>query len=279
MYYGDFTQPPVHETWDVEWGGLHGFADEWQDRSQQEVQTAVEIRAGTTLPELAAAADRVRTRCQTLHREFVTVVSPICDAPGFEREAGLLAAIDEIKWIVPPASFVQALAPSQFMSRDSRAISQGLQAPLHLNVEAAIVSNTTTLSTSEKFLQDSVRLGRQARTKLDTESRRPVASPALRSSALDAGLAGRLRLVSWLLFIVLGSAIIALVTYLLRVLDPSSLPAAVLISAGALAVLGLYAALIDRSHAKRALFVLLAAAGGIAALDQLLAHLESSPPP
>ena len=285
MYYGNWDEPPVHETWDIEWGGLNGYADEWHECSQREVQDAVEARAGTSLAVLAAAADRVRERCQDLHAELVTALSPICDLPGFGREAEMLAKIDGIMWIRSPSDFIRALSPKEYSSRDTRALRQGLQAPLHLNVETAIVSNTTTLKVCEDFLRDALRVARQARTKLAAELERPRGTPPQEILASDANhvatgeqdLARRLRAVTWVLFLVLALAVVAGMTYVVHRFNPSSLAEAALIAAGALLVLGLYAVLLDRNHAKRALVVAVTAATAIAALDQLLAHFHSSP--
>lgn len=124
MYYGDYEGPPVVESWDPEWGGIHSFSDHWRERSQADVQEAVERRADETLAELAATADHVRERCEALQREVLTVLSPICDLAGLEKEAELLSKLENIEWIFPPGNFIRALAPRGVMSRDSTALSQ-----------------------------------------------------------------------------------------------------------------------------------------------------------
>jgi hypothetical protein len=90
MYYGDFDEPPVAETWDAEWGGLHRFSPQWQERTLEEVQHRIETTAGTTLAATAAYADRVRRDCEPLWREVLEVMSPISDIAGFSKEAELL---------------------------------------------------------------------------------------------------------------------------------------------------------------------------------------------
>ncbi len=128
MYFRGYAEPSVGETWDTEWGGIHGIPASWQDRSQAEVQEAIERRARVTLAELAQVADDVRGRCEPLRREVLTILSPICDLAGLDKEAVLLSTIEQIKWITPPDEFVRALAPSHLMSRDSSAFNQGMQA-------------------------------------------------------------------------------------------------------------------------------------------------------
>src|SRR6266571_423633 len=166
MYYGNYHEPPVAESWNAEWGGIRGFSERWEERSLAEVQRAVEERAGVRLADTARYADRVREVCKPLQQELLIALSPACDLTGLTKEAELLANLEKIEWIVPPDKFVRALAPNQIWSRDTGALSQGMQAPLHLEVAAAIVTNTSTLTTSQKFLTDAIRLTRQVRTKL-----------------------------------------------------------------------------------------------------------------
>lgn len=272
MYYGDYEEPPVAESWDPEWGGIHGFSDRWSERSQAEVQRAVEQRSGTTLAELAATADRVREECQPLQQEVLTVLSPVCDLAGLQKESELLAKLENIEWIVPPANFIRALAPRQVMSRDSTALSQGLQPPLHLNVEAGIVSNTTTLAHTRDFLHDAIRLVRQVRTKLHATPPRERIAAAVGGEPVEDRLARELRRRSLALLVVLAIAVAAGVLAVLRSLVDDRLATAAIIVGAALVVSGLYAALVDRAHARWALAAAAAVGGAIAAVDQLLAH-------
>jgi hypothetical protein len=274
MYYGDYEEPSVAESWDPEWGGIHGFSERWRERAQAEVQQAIEHRAGTTLGELAAVADRVREACQPLQQEVLTVLSPVCDLAGLAKEGEQLAKLEDIEWIVPPAKFVRAIAPGQMMSRDTVAIGQGLQAPLHLNVEGAIVSNTSTLAKSRDFLTDATRLARQVRTKLQATPARERVEAAAAGEPSDERLARQLRQRSIALFILLAVVITAGVIILLRSLIDNRLATAVIIVAAALLVAGIYAFLVDRGHARRALAAAVGVGGAITLVDQLLSYFE-----
>ncbi len=270
MYYRGFREPPVAETWDTEWGGIHGVSDAWQDKSLAEIQEAIERLASTSLPDLAATADRVREASHPLQQELLTVLTPICDLAGFQREAEMLGEMESIDWITPPSDFVQAMAPAQIMSRDSGALHQGLQAPLHLNVEAAIVSNTSTLSRSRDFLDSAIRLSRQIRTKLAALSTgdadgRPV-------GLADPKTAKQLRRRSIALFIVLTLVTAGGVFVGLRQLGNRALVAGVLVG-GVVLIAGVYALLLNRGHAVRALVIAGGVVGAVAAVEQLLGAL------
>jgi hypothetical protein len=272
MYYRDFREPPVAETWDTEWGGIHGVSDAWKEKSLPEIQGAVEGLAATTLADLAATADRVRETCQPIQQELLTVLTPICDLAGFQREAEMLGEMESIDWIVSPSNLVQAMAPQHMMSRDSVALHQGLQAPLHLNVEAAVVSNTGTLATSRDFLDSATRLARQIRTKLAARSNDQVDGGVLQAVA-DPDTAKQLRRRSFALFVLLTLATAGGVFVGLRRVDNHVLIAAILV-AGVLFIAGVFALLINRGHAIRALAIAGGVVGAVAAVEQLLEVLS-----
>lgn len=274
MYFGDFEEPRVEESWDTEWGGVSGYSDRWGERAQTDVQSAIEQRAETTLADLAHTADRVREACQPLQREVLTILSPICDLAGLEKESDLLAKLEGIDWIVSPESFIHAIAPPRIMSRDSRAVSQGLQAPLHFNVEAAIVSSTSTLGRSRDFLDDAIRLVRQVQTKLRAARASKGVPQAAASEPPDARLARQLRRRSATLVVFMALAIAGGVVFILRTLINGRLVAAAIIVAAALLVAGFYALLVDRSHARTALMAAAGTAAAITSVEQLLEHFS-----
>jgi hypothetical protein len=273
MYYRDFREPPVAETWDTEWGGVNGVSDAWQDKSLPEIQSAIESLASTRLVGLAAAADRVRGACQPLQQELLTVLTPICDLADLQREAEMLGEMESIDWITPPSDFVQVMAPGHIASRDSVALHQGMQAPLHLNVEAAIVSNTSTLSRSRDFLDSAIRLARQIRTKLAVLSA-SQAEGSITGLAADPKTSRQLRRRSIALFIVLTLATAGGVFVGLRQLDNRALIAGMLVG-GVILITGIYALLLNRGHAIRALVIAGSVVGAVAAVEQLLGALFS----
>jgi hypothetical protein len=271
MYYGDYQEPSVQDTWNTEWGGLRGFSPRWQERSLSEVQGAIEEKAGVSLADVGRIADRVRERCQPQQQEVLTVLSPVCDLAGLGKEAELLGKLEKVDWIMAPENFVRALAPSALASRDSQAVMQRMQAPLHLEVEAAIVTNTSTLTTSRDFLADAIRLTRQVRTKLKAmpeRSKGELVSPG----HVNGRLEDRLRHRSRALFVLLALVLVAGELWLLRTVGNNRLVATATVIAGALAVGGAYAWLVNRAHARWALLAGAGVLGAIAALDQVLGH-------
>lgn len=270
MYYAGYSEPPVSETWNTEWGGIHGFSSNWQERTLSQVQAEVERRAGTTLSAVAEFANGAREACQPLEEELLTILSPICDLAGLEKERSLLDGIEKGEWIIFPSEFIEAIRPTQLWSRDSGALSQGMQAPLHLNVEAAIVSNTSTIAKARDFLTQAIRLARQVRTKLKA---RPRSGRQGRSDMVgNARLLRQFRNRSIALFILLSCVILVVLVSALVVLIENRLAAAGAILAAALVIAGIYGILLDRKHAGRALVVAAGLGGAIAALDQLLGH-------
>lgn len=275
MYFGDFEEPSARDTWDSEWGGLQQQAPGWRDRTQSEVQQAIEDRAGATLADLASQADAVRTACEPLQQELLTVLSPVCDLAGLARESEMLAEIEKTEWIVPAGNFVRALAPNGMMSRDSGAINQGMQAPLHLNVEAAIVQNMGTITASRDFLDNAIRLTRQVETKLRATppSPRTTGAPGKAAVPADDSIARQLRRRSLALFVVLALIAVAAAAAALIYFEIGRLIEAVVIVGVALAVGLLFALLVSRKHAWRVLGIAAAVGSAVAVADQLLASL------
>ena len=272
MYYANYQEPPVEASWDTEWGGVPGILTGWAERNLSEIQDEAERRAGITLAELAQIADRLRERCEPLQREALTILSPACDLAGLDKEAALLAKIEKIDWIISPSNFIDAIRPTQIQSRDSHAIHQGMQVPLHLNVEAAVVSNTSTVATCRELLNDALRLARQARTKVSA-AKRDAPRAGSGDPAADQ-LRRRVRRQSIALFALLAVAVVAGLVALLRAVALSTLAQAAVIVAGAIIIAGLYALLLDRTHAVRALVAASGGAGAIAAVDQLLGAVK-----
>jgi len=274
MYYGDYAEPPVDETWDSEWGALHHFSSLWQGRSSDEVQDEVQHRAGVTIAEVASIADRVRSECQPLQQKVLTILSPVCDLAGLERESELLAKLEKIDWIVSPDAFIRVLVPRQVMSRDTQALNQGVQPPLHLLVEAAIVSNTSTLGAASDFLTDAIRLARQTRTKLVTTGLRDAIVKSSPESGPLPRLERQLRRRSIALWVVLSVAIVVVGAYLWAVAD-GRLARALIIVGAFLLCAGAYAALINRTRAWRVVGIAVVVGTLVAVVDQLLGHFTS----
>jgi hypothetical protein len=271
MYYGDL--PPHRRPREAGTPTGAGSTESrtaggaWSVQDQQ----LVEGRAGLALRDLAAVADEVREECEPLQREALTVLSPASDLVGGDRERALLEKIDGLTWIVPPDKFVQAIAPRHMLTRDMQAMSQGLQAPSHLAVETAIASNTSTLATCRDFLLNALQAAKQMQAKLA----QPAPDARQESGSPDAALAGyrrRAKILGLVLFLVLVAALAVGTIFLLRlVLEHRLAAAAVIVLAAAIAA-GLYALLVDREHARRAVGVAVAVGGAIAVVDQLLGH-------
>jgi hypothetical protein len=84
----------------------------------------------------------------------------------------------------------------------------------------------------------------------------------------------QLRHLSVALFLLLSLAVVVGLVAVLRFVDLRTLLQAAVVVGGAALVAGLYALLVDRRHAIRALGVAAGAAGAIAAVDQLLAAVK-----
>lgn len=267
MYFGDFDEPDLGESFDGEWGQ---FGPGWRKRTVDDVQAEVERRAHATLDAFARSVNDLRQRAEPMRRRVVASLLPICDHLGLEREAAEVAALAEKRWTIPPGDFLQMLAPGQIMSRDSQAVHEGMGTPPHLSVETVIASGQATLAAIRAFLEEGPALADRVlnRAELHRDEVREVAPRELIES--QARLEQKLVIASRIAVGVVAAAVVAACVALLATGVVSGLAAAVLIVGGVLVVAGAWAWLVNRRHVAWVLGALGGVAGAIAAVDQIM---------
>jgi hypothetical protein len=285
MYFGDLERPPASRRWDPEWGAMEGMPEGWRERDPEEIQREIEARAGTSIAEIAPLSKAIAEELRPLFEDIVTGLSPICDLQGFERERGLLEALEkDLGWSESEQDFIRARLPSgQFSSRDSTAIHQGLLSPPHITYEAGVLAASVPLHVMETCVPQARRLLRQVESKLQVEDepanpvRRNPPPPKSTQAVIEAPVGGpspnwerRARVTSMILFALLGLMIAAGTAWSLNHYDPDLLVQAVAIVLAGLGLAGLYAVLIDAHHAKRAVAGSVLVIGAVASVYQLL---------
>lgn len=149
VYYASFTPPPAEAFFSSEWGliqtvsqlGSHG---DWQVFTRDQVITEIERRAGN--PDIAAI--KAAGAAVTVHFEDAQsrIVSLLSGASRRDESdaylAELLAGAKKLR-IFTASDFLLARQPTgQLMSRDSNALTGGVQAPPHEAVIAEALECT-----------------------------------------------------------------------------------------------------------------------------------------
>ncbi len=162
LYYGDFEKPPVKAMFNVDWGGLRGIPEGWQPRSYEDVVEFVSSKHhGTSLTDISAFVTDLREHAVKLKRELCTELLPISEVNGYQREADLLEHLDKMRMGIDANEYVKLHAPTQLVSRDTKALLQGRTTPPHVAYQARIAALLTTITAIEEFFDTSKRVLRQ----------------------------------------------------------------------------------------------------------------------
>jgi len=158
LYYADFDRPPLQHQFDPEWGGINGIPDGWRTRTPDEVKERIEYLAGVKVEQVEKKTGELLESAKTLQRDLVIELSGLGDAKDFEREKELFKQLERLQWTSTKGKFINANTPKTFMSRDSRAMSQGIRVPAHMYYEAVAYDLTSQVGDIEKLLSESEQL-------------------------------------------------------------------------------------------------------------------------
>jgi len=179
LYFRNFQRPSgLRESFDPEWGGIHGVPDGWKARTEDEVKGRIEELAHASLKGIEDSTDSLLAGAKNLQREILIQLASV-EATMTDADKNLLKKIEGLKWTSKKGGYIQANMPKTFMSRDSRAMAQGIRLPAHLYYDAVAYDCAEQCADIEEFLSDAERLLRQ----LDARSTTQVPSDG-RQSAL-----------------------------------------------------------------------------------------------
>jgi predicted nucleotide-binding protein len=137
VYYEGLEPTPAGAHFSSEWGSLgRGHTGTWNEYDFDFVQSEVLRRAGVAgLDELRPLRDRLRRVFEEKRDEVLSVIHAMQSEATDEFLEEIRSKIKKLE--LPTTSvFVRALAPGSFFSRDSLAMSQGVQTPPHIAVRA-----------------------------------------------------------------------------------------------------------------------------------------------
>jgi predicted nucleotide-binding protein len=145
VYYADFAPRPADALWSSEWGMTPAFsntaAGDWQIYTRSAVVEEVHSRAGN--PDMAAAthlATQAKRELDEVRAEIRSVLTAFLSERSDELLKQLKERVDTIKVHTADQLAHAALPTGQYMSRDSQAMSEGLQVAPHLSVLADVLA-------------------------------------------------------------------------------------------------------------------------------------------
>lgn len=140
VYYKNFEPPPANAHFSQEWG-LMRASGEWQECDERKVKETIYELANN--PDLAAAKKLAEDAKDSFNDKSHEILSSLSIANSKQPDpflSSLEKQIKELK-IYSRHEIIKGLQPSgQLMSRDSLAVTQGLQIAPHLAVSVDIMS-------------------------------------------------------------------------------------------------------------------------------------------
>lgn len=167
LYYQGFEKPKWNESFNTEWGSIYGIPATWKEKDFDEISAFVDSKIGkkNVLTTIQKFLDRQVEQAKAFQSSICTELSSIRSSKDYDKEIEILDKIEDIRWGVDPVDFVQYRMPKQFMTRDSRALFQGIKTPPHITYQAKCLSCLSIISDIETFINSSQRLLRQIEIK------------------------------------------------------------------------------------------------------------------
>lgn len=165
LYFSDFARPPLGQQFSPEWGGINGIPPGWNLRSHEDVKARMQwLAGGVDLDEIEKKTAEMLRPVRELKDKLLIELSPLHNASGFQKEKELLGIVENFKWGISRGEYVHANTPSQYITRDSEAMNQGVRVPAHLFYEAVAAECSSQCRSAQEFLKLSQRILRPLET-------------------------------------------------------------------------------------------------------------------
>jgi len=174
LYFKDFEEPSHQERFSVEWGGIRGIPNGWENKQTEEVKKEIEknISGDFSIDDLKKKEAALKKKAEATLSEVKIAFSSV-NLTGMEKEEGLLEEIEEFKFGKGKNYFINKMIPKSIMTRDQGALMEGICIPVHtyyLGVAQGIIDTCNSIN---KFLQLTDRLVRQVQIKKTQPFLRP----------------------------------------------------------------------------------------------------------
>jgi predicted nucleotide-binding protein len=173
VYYSNFSPPPPGAHFSSEWGFMETCIEdttgEWVEYTFDGVRDTIFSSAGvTSLVALEKFANHAKEVFENAREEFLSVVTVSLENESDPFLARLKGQAEDLK-LTNKFDFAKAIQPKgSFMSRDSLAVTQGMQTPPHLSVLAEVCALKNPTQQCEKL----AKIIRRAASHLETKEHR-----------------------------------------------------------------------------------------------------------
>ncbi|MFE5601946.1 TIR domain-containing protein [Streptomyces coelicoflavus] len=160
VYHEAFTPPPPGAHFDREWGFLgrfQGTTGNWQEFSIEDIQEEIrKISKGVSLGDAKKEAEKAAEIFREGWSEAVSILSSFLEFVTDDYILNIKGQVEALKLPTAHSLAIAQLPQGQVMSRDSTAVSQGLQVAEHQRVwaEVAAIRGTFKMCRDLSFLLD-----------------------------------------------------------------------------------------------------------------------------
>jgi len=170
LYYSNFEKPPMGDVFNIEWGSINGFSEKWQDRSYEEVSVFIEKGFAVGFEKISKSLQSIEgDSAKPLQTMITTELSSIVEQKGFEKEKYVFRKIESIRFGILADEYIRSKTPRNIMTRDTKAVSQGLKNPPHIKYEAGLFVCMSIITDFNNLIELSKKLLRMIEIKTDVE--------------------------------------------------------------------------------------------------------------
>ncbi len=133
LYYKDFQEPTIHQRFSPEWGGINGIPDGWNKKTADEVRKKIEELTGNSFSLISFESKKkdLVEEFKKIKTEILVILSSFELNDEMIQEKKLLLQIENCELTKTLGYFMKKLIPRTIMTRDSRALAEGICTPTH----------------------------------------------------------------------------------------------------------------------------------------------------
>ncbi|MFA0833113.1 MAG: hypothetical protein ACC609_03805 [Methanobacterium formicicum] len=171
LYYNDFQKPPTNEKFDIMNGLPNLQNSNWEEKSKSDIIRFINARYnGSKLAQISS--NFPVQQLLDIKTQFCAELAFIRSFNNFENEIAILDKLDDendVKWR-SPERILNEIRPKNGVTRDQKALSQGVRTPPHIDCRVKVLSLIDLISYTESFLRLSNRLTRQVESRMSIKN-------------------------------------------------------------------------------------------------------------
>lgn len=167
LYYLNFKAPPVGHHFDSEWGLINGIPESWTAISYDAIVKYIESKSnGLKLQTIDKEVSPLLEEAIALQQNFLIVLCLFEEDERFAKEFDLIKEIKSHRWGAPANDLISVRMPKNYITRDTFALSKGIQTPPHILYDCRVISTGSRLKSILEFINKSINLIKRLKLKI-----------------------------------------------------------------------------------------------------------------